>query len=466
MLTSLYPAHRAGSAVLKLLVPALIGSMAPHASAANLIQVYQQALANDAQYASARGALAAGQEKTIQGRALLMPTVAIGGSNTRNNNEFSPNGGVALDSNPLNNPTGTVTGSNQQNTGRHINSYSLTLSQPLFRWANWQQYQQGKLAQASAEALFAQVEQDLITRVAQAYFDVLTAQDNLGVTRAQKVATTEQLASAKRNFEVGTQTITDTHEAQAAFDLVVAQEFVALNDLENKRAALQTIVGPGAAAADLAPLRAGVTLARPAPELAEPWVTAAERQNYGVIGAQLALELAKREIERNRSGHYPTLDLVANAGHTYTTGYGKTNSSAVGVQWNVPLFNGFAVTSRVRESIALEEKARNDLETARRAASQGARLAYLGVNSGLAQVRALEAAEVSSQSALESNQLGYQVGVRINIDVLNAQKQLFTTQKDLAKARYDTIMSGLRLKSSAGSLNEADLAPVNALLGN
>jgi outer membrane protein len=466
MLKPLYPTRRVGPAVLKFLVPVLIGSVVPNAPAANLIQVYQQALTNDAQYASARGALAAGQEKTTQGRALLMPTVAVGGSNTRSNNEFSPNGGVSLGLDPSVNPGGASTSLSQQNADRHVNSYSLTLSQPLFRWANWQQYQQGKLAQASAEALFAQVQQDLITRVAQAYFDVLTAQDNLGATQAQKVATTEQLASAKRNFEVGTQTITDTHEAQAAYDLVVAQEFAALNDIENKRAALQTIVGPDLAAAVLAPLRTGVALMRPSPELAEPWVTAAEQQNYGVIGAQLALESSKRDIERNRAGHYPTLDLVANAGHTYATGYGKTNTSAVGVQWNVPLFNGFAVTSRVRESIALEDKARNDLESARRTASQGARLAYLGVNSGLAQVRALEAAEVSSKSALESNKLGYQVGVRINIDVLNAQKQLFSTQKDLAKARYDTIMSGLRLKSAAGTLKEADLAPVNDLLVN
>ena len=452
--------------MLKFFIALLIGGVALNAPAANLLQVYQQALVHDAQYASARAALAAGQEKTTQGRALLMPTVAVGGSNTRSNNAFSPNGDAALGLGLTTNPGGASTSLSQQNANRHINSYSLTLSQPLFRWANWQQYQQGKLAQASAEALFAQVQQDLITRVAQAYFDVLTTQDNLRVTQAQKVATTEQLASAKRNFEVGTQTITDTHEAQAAYDLVVAQEFAALNDLENKRAALQTIVGPDLAAADLAPLRTGVALARPAPELAAPWITAAEQQNYGVIGAQLALETAKRDIERNRAGHYPTLDLVANAGHTYTTGYGKTNTSAVGVQWNVPLFNGFAVTSRVREAIALEDKARNDLESARRAASQGARQAYLGVNSGLAQVRALEAAEVSSRSALASNKLGYQVGVRINIDVLNAQKQLFSTQKDLAKARYDTIISGLRLKSSAGTLNEADLAPLNDLLAN
>jgi outer membrane protein len=440
----------------------LIASAAVSAQASDLIGAYQQALANDAQYASARAALAAGQEKTPQGRALLMPTVAVSGSNTRSNNEFSPNGAVA----PGANPAGASSSLGQQSANRHTNSYSLTLSQPLFRWANWQQYQQGKLAQASAEALFAQTQQDLITRVAQAYFDVLTAQDNLRVTQAQKVATTQQLASARRNFEVGTQTITDTHEAQAAYDLIVAQEFAILSELENKRAALQAIVGPTLDPAGLAPLRSGVMIARPAPALIAPWVASAEQQNYGVIGAQLALELARRDIERNRAGHYPTLDLVANAGHSYTTGYGATNNSAIGVQWNVPLFNGFAVTSRVRESIALEEKARNDLESARRNAALGARQAFLGVNSGLAQVRALEAAEVSSQSALESNKLGYEVGVRINIDVLNAQRQLFTTQKDLAKARYDTIISGLRLKSSAGTLNEADLVPVNDLLAN
>ncbi|CDG81119.1 TolC family outer membrane protein [Janthinobacterium agaricidamnosum] len=418
------------------------------AQAADLIQVYQQALANDAQYASARAALAAGMEKVPQGLSGLLPQIAATGSNTSNHTEVMQAAQGQMVTLP--------------NVASHTNSYNLTLSQPLFRWANWQQYQQSKLAQAAAEAQFAQVQQDLITRVAQAYFDVLTAQDNLGATRAQKAATTEQLASAKRNFEVGTQTITDTHEAQAAYDLVVAQEFAAINDLDNKRAALQTIIGdlPGG----LAPMRVGVAINAPEPAAVEPWIKSAEEQNYGVVNAQLSLESAKRDIARNRAGHYPTLDLTANAGHTYTTGTGGSNNNAIGVQWSVPIFSGFAVTSKVRESIALEDKARSDLETARRNASQGARQAYLGVNSGLAQVKALEAAEVSSKSALESNELGYQVGVRINIDVLNAQKQLFSTQKDLSKARYDTIMNGLRLKSAAGTLKEADLVPVNALL--
>jgi len=417
--------------------------------AADLIQVYQQALANDAQYASARAALSAGMERVPQGLAGLLPQVSASGSNTRNSIE-SITSTISM-------PTVKV----------HTNSYNLTLAQPLFRWDRWETYQQSKLAQAIAEAQFAQVQQDLITRVAQAYFDVLSAQDNLGATQAQKVATTEQLASAKRNFDVGTQTITDTHEAQAAYDLVVAQEFAAINDLANKRSALQTIIGE--APTSLAPMRTGVVISAPEPAAIEPWVSSAEEQNYGVVTAQFNVESAKRDIGRNRAGHYPTLDLIANAGHTYTTGGGSSgngsaNNNAIGVQWSIPIFSGFAVTSKVRESIALENKARNDLETARRTASQGARQAFLGVNSGLAQVKALEAAEVSSKSALESNQLGYQVGVRINIDVLNAQKQLFSTQKDLSKARYDTIMNGLRLKAAAGTLKETDLMPVNALL--
>ncbi|HEV7813931.1 MAG TPA: TolC family outer membrane protein [Janthinobacterium sp.] len=429
------------------------------AQAADLIQVYQLALSNDSQYASARAALAAGQEKVNEGRAGLLPLIGLSGSNTRNNGQFLPTGlggQVAIPG------TGQLIDITSSNSSYHNNNYTLTLTQPLFRWANWQQYQQSKLAQAASESQFAQAQEDLIVRVAQAYFDVLTAQDNLASTRAQKEATAEQLASAKRNFEVGTQTITDTHEAQAAYDLVVAQEFAAINDLDNKRTALQAIVGQSPAS--LATLRTGVMLSAPQPTAIETWISSAEQQNYTVATAQFTLESAMRDIQINRAGHYPTVDLIANTGRSYITGYGQQNSNAVGVQWSIPLFSGFAVTSKVRESIALEDKARNDLETARRNASLNARQAYLGVVSGLAQVKALEAGEVSSQSALDSNKLGYQVGVRINIDVLNAQKQLYATQKDLSKARYDTIMNGLKLKSAAGTLKDSDLEPINALL--
>lgn len=416
-----------------------------NAQAADLVQVYKQALANDATYASARASLSAGQERTVQGRSQLLPTVGLSGTALKNNGD----------------QTDRIKGLSGD-TENYSHTMQLQLTQPLFRWANWENYQQSKLSTAAAEAVFAQAQQDVILRVAQAYFDVLTAQDNLTATQAQKAATTEQLASAKRNFEVGTQTITDTHEAQAAYDLVVAQEFAAQNDLEVKRTALQQIIGqaPGA----LAPLRTGVTIASPQPATLEPWVSAAEEQNYGVTGAKLNVEIAKREISKQRAGHMPTLDLVAQKTRNSVSGVSLANNNAIGVTWSIPIFNGFAVTSKVRESIALEDKARNDLEASRRQAAQTARQAFLGVNSGLAQVKALEAAEVSSKSALESNKLGYQVGVRINIDVLNAQRQLYTTQKDLSKARYDTIMNGLRLKSAAGSLKEEDLEPINALL--
>jgi outer membrane protein len=432
------------------------------AHAADLLQVYQQALANDATYASARASLAAGQERITQGRALLLPTVSASGSKTNSDGDFTPWNVGQLGTVP-GGGLGIINGSSSESK---THGYTIALSQPLFRWANWQTYQQSKLAQAAAEATFAQAQQDLITRVAQAYFDVLAAQDTLETIRAQKTATTEQLASAKRNFEVGTQTITDTHEAQAAYDLVVAQEFAASNDLENKRTALQNIIGaaPGA----LSPLKPGVTLTPPQPATIDPWVSAAETQNYGVIGAQLGYESAKREISKTRAGHMPTLDLVANKSRStmdgQSNGSGTTNNKAIGVQWSIPIFNGFAVTSRVRETIALEDKARNDLEQTKRNAAQIARQAFLGVNSGLAQVKALEAAEVSSTSALDSNKLGYQVGVRINIDVLNAQRQLYSTRSNLSRARYDTIVNGLRLKSAAGTLKEADLAQVNELL--
>ena len=413
--------------------------------AADLLQIYKEALANDAQYASARAALAAGLEKVPQGRAGLLPTIGLGGSANR----------TSLDA-----TQGPVSSS----VDYSASGYSLTLSQPLLRMGNWELYQQSKLAAAVSEAQFGQAQLDLIVRVSQAYFDVLAAQDALASVQAQKTAITEQLASAKRNFEVGTATITDTHEAQARYDLAVAQEFAGQNDLEVRKTALQQIIGKPAGA--LAGLRPGVKLNGPVPAQIDQWVDSAETQNFGVLSQQLSVEIAQREIKRNRAGHLPTVDLVASRNHSnQLSSFGSNaNSNVIGVQWAIPLFAGFAIDSKVREAIALEDKARNDLENARRSAAQGARQSYLSVNNGLAQVKALEAAEVSSQSALESNKLGYQVGVRINIDVLNAQQQLYSTRRDLAKARYDTIMNGLRLKSAAGALKEEDVVQVNGLL--
>ncbi|MBE0613584.1 MAG: TolC family outer membrane protein [Burkholderiales bacterium] len=422
-------------------------------SAADLLQTYREARANDPVYASARAARDAGRESLPQGRAVLRPTISASGFTQMNNIDIDYRDAL---------PSASRDG--------NTNGYSLSLTQPLFNWQNFMLYKEAGFKVAQAEAVFAQVAQDLIVRVAQAYFDVLASQDTLAFIQAQKTAISEQLAQAKRNFEVGTATITDTHEAQARFDLSASQEIAAQSDLEIKKSALQQIIGKFPER--LAPLKPATGLSPPNPHAMEPWVTRAEEQNFAVRIQQTALEIATREIERSRAGHYPTLNLVGSYGHnsssfstTGTQNLGTDSTSTViGLQLAIPLYAGGGVNSLVRQAIANQEKTRQDLETARRSAAQAARQAYLGVNNGMAQVGALEQALVSSQSALDSNKLGYEVGVRINIDVLNAQQQLFSTKRDLAKARYDTLLAGLKLKAASGTLTEDDLEAVNRLL--
>jgi outer membrane protein len=343
------------------------------------------------------------------------------------------------------------------------NNYQLQLRQPLYNRASQEIYEQSKLQVAVSEVQFDQARSDLIIRVSQAYFDVLAAQDTIAFIQAQRIAIAEQLASAKRNFEVGTATITDTHEAQARYDLSNAQEIAAQNDLEVKRNAFAQITGKLPPA--LSHLKSGLTLNPPEPAAMDAWVQSAESGNFGVVAQSLLAEIAKLDISRNRAGHLPTVDAVATHGRNtsfFNTAF-TTTTTSVGVQLTVPLFSGYATSSKIREAISLEDKARSDVDTARRNAAQNVRTAYFGVQSGLSQVRALEAAEISSKSALESNRLGYEVGVRINIDVLNAQQQLYSTRRDLAKARYETLMNSLRLKAAAGNLSEADLARFNEL---
>ena len=422
-------------------------------AAADLLQIYRDARTNDAVYASARAALRAGKEKLPQGMALLLPTVSGTANTIYNDNQI-------LFRNATPGPFIRKYNSN---------GWTVTLNQPLIRMQNWEQYQQAVFQVVQAEASFGQTGQDLIVRVAQAYFDVLASLDSLAFIQAQKTAISEQLAQAKRNFEVGTATITDTHEAQARFDLATSQEIAAQNDLEFKKSVVQQLIGKFPEA--FTPLRQGAQLNPPQPHAMEPWVESAEKQNFAVRIQEASVEIATREVRRNKAGHLPTLDLVGTYGETGASnnilnGTGSdTRGSTVGLQLSVPLYAGGAPTSRVREAIALLEKSRQDLENARRSAALSSRQSYLGVTNGMAQVRALEQALISSQSALESNKLGYEVGVRINIDVLNAQQQLFSTKRDLSRARYDTLLSGLKLKAAAGALGEEDLDAVNRLLG-
>ncbi|HMV53655.1 MAG TPA: TolC family outer membrane protein [Rhodocyclaceae bacterium] len=419
------------------------------ASAADLLQMYRDALANDSQFAAARAQLDAGRERIPQGRAGLLPAVGLNANTNWNDVDIKQ----------------PISAERRFNS----NGYALQLTQPLFRWQNLVQYDQSKLQVAQAEAVFAQARQDLILRVSQAYFDVLLAQDTLTVAQAQKKAIAEQLEQARRNFEVGTSTIVDTHEAQSRYDLTVAQEIAAQSDLDVKRQALRQLIGKEPEA--LKALKSVVQISRPQPDDIQQWVGAAEQNSFAVQAQQAGLEVATREIERQRAGHYPTVDLVASHNRSkglsssgVSLGTAESSSNVVGLQLAVPLYQGGLVMSREREAVALKEKASGDLETTRRAAALSARQAYLGVSSGTAQVKALEAALVSSQSALDSNKLGYEVGVRINIDVLNAQQQLYTTRRDLFKARYDTLLAQLRLKAAAGALGEDDVQQINALL--
>jgi len=438
-----------------LLVSAFAAGSAGLARSADLLGVYRDAVGYDAQIAAARAALNAGREKLPQGRAGLMPTIGMSANSLWNDYDTTTRATPASE------------------TPRKFNTsgWSLNLSQPLFRWQNWASYKQAELAVVQAEAQYVLAKQDLIVRVAQAYFDVLLAQENLATAQAQKTAIAEQLASAKRNFEVGTATITDTHEAQARYDLTTAQEIAANNDLLVKQQVLRTIIGKEPQG--LKNLKSGLQIGRPQPDDIARWVESAEQNGLGVQLSQAGLEIAGREIEKQRAGHYPTLDLIAGRGlSSQTSGtFGSTivpgsdtNTTTFGLQMAIPIFAGGATSSRDREAVALREKARADLDNARRGAALAARQAYLGVTSGLAQVKALEQALVSSQSALDSNKLGYEVGVRINIDVLNAQQQLFSTRRDLVKARLETLAAQLKLKSAAGALGEEDVAAVNSLL--
>ena len=419
-------------------------SVAP-AWSADLLQVYRDALVNDAQYAAARATAEAGREKLPQGLSGLLPTIGASANTVWNDNTYHPDGGAKFDH------------------SYNSNGYMLTLSQPLFRWQNWVQYDQAKLQVVQSEANFAQASQDLVLRVAQAYFDVLYAQEALKAVRANKEAITQQLEQAKKNFEVGTATITDSQEAQSRYDLASAQEIAAINELDVRRYALRLVVGkdPG----ELNVLKPDVQLTPPQPATMENWVLAAETSSFAVQVQQAAAELAAKETERARAGHYPTLDAVANYGRANNTNGNDIDTDVrnIGLQLSIPLYQGGYVSSKTREAVANRTAALSALEGARRSATLSAQQSFLGVVNGLAQIRALEAALVSSTSALESNKLGYEVGVRINIDVLNAENQVYVTKRDLAKARFDTLLAQLKLKASVGSLSEADLEQINPL---
>jgi outer membrane protein len=424
------------------------------ASAQNLVQLYDTAHGYDAALQSVQAQTQATRARADQARAGLLPQVGVQGSAQRNRLETHV--GVNDAQRNYNQLTGTLTG-----------------SQPLYRPANLIAWSQGKKQVEAALVQLDGAEQDLIVRLAQAYFDVLSAEDALRVVRAFKAAVNEQLASAKHNFEVGNATITDSREAQSRYDLAVAQEIATENDLRVKKLALDQLVGQ--AGTDPRPLAQPIVLPALAPDDVSQWVGRAVDQHPSVLQARTALDVARLETAKAKTGHLPTVDLQASVAATrYPDGNPSVSAApfaryhnataGIGVVVNWPLFAGFSVENRIRETLALEDKARADLDSLQRTVSQATRTAFFGVRSGLSQIKALEAAEQSSRTALEANQLGYQVGVRINIDVLNSQNQLFQTRRDLDKARYDVLVGMLKLKQASGVLQATDLQDINRLL--
>lgn len=414
------------------------------AQAQSLLELYEAAKNYDANVLAARANAKAAEHKAAQADALSRPSASLSGNVTASY---------------LNQPRGTG----------DTNALGATVSGrfPLLNRANEASISQARRSLQLARTDLQSSEQDLIIRLSQAYFDVLTSQQALEATKASKAAITEQLASARRNFEVGTATITDTREAQARFDLAQAQEIAAENDLRTKRIALDQLVG----AAGVAPkgLRAGLILPPVTPDDVQTWVDKAAGEHPSVVKAALAVEIAKLESSKAAAAEKPTVDAVGSLnttrnGGSFATSSGMSSSAQLGLQFNMPLYTGGSTQNRIRETAELEGKARNDLAAAQRSVSQATRQAFFGLQSGRAQIKALEAAEASSRLALEATQLGYRVGVRVNLDVLNAQTQLFQTRANLARAMNDSVLAGLRLKLASGQLTAQDLAEVSGLL--
>jgi outer membrane protein len=447
--------HRLGAPALA--VCCLFGAAAP-LKAQSLYELYEIARGYDATFLAARAQNESATYRRAQADALRRPTVSLqlGAARTGTDPENNPN---------LPNLPDRGFGNVYEGT--------LTATQPLFNRANSVTIDQADKALEVSRADLSLAEQDLIVRLSQAYFDVLVAIETLKTVQAAKVAFAEQLASAKRNFEVGTATITDAREAQSRFDLARAREIQADNDLQSKRIALEQLVGRSEV--QPRPLVIPVALSATVPGTADDWVRLAEQSHPTIQRAQLALDVAKLEIDKAKAGHLPTVQLLGQLQQRQNDGVvglgtslgavpGTYLNGLIGVQLNLPLYAGSSVQNRIKEVTVLEDKARYDLDAARRAVVQATRQAYIGFRSSEAEVIALEAAEASSKLALEATEVGFRVGVRVNIDVLNAQSQLFQTQRDLMAARYAVLTNALRLRLASGTLSANDVQLINRLL--
>jgi outer membrane protein len=441
--------------LVSLFTPTLTGTVnAAETSQQSLIELYQQALAHDPVLSSALNSNLAAQELIEQGKALYRPTVNFNAAANASQTDINYIGSGVI---PF------------KNTGRanfEGYSYGVDARQPIFRKQNLVQMDQSKTQVSQADKQLQLSQQDLMLRITQVYFEVLIAQDKIDLIGAQKAAILNQLDQAKANFEVGTVTITDTNEAQARFDLVLAQEIAAINEYEIAKRAVQAITGDFPQ--KLATLRTDIKTNRLEQNM-ESWLSVAVQNNLSLQVQQESAEYARQEVERLSAGHLPTLDAVASYTDSYANGsangFGSDlKSGVVGLQLQVPLYQGGAISSRVRQAVLNEQKAKDDVEAVRRKTELETQRAYLNLNTSIAQVKAYEQALMSSQSQVDSTKLGYEVGVRTSVDVLNAQQQFFGAKRDLLQSRYNYLVSIIRLKTSAGVVAEADLADINQQL--
>jgi outer membrane protein len=416
-----------------------------------LMDVYQQALAHDASLAAALSANRAAQEIIEQGKALYRPTVNFSAEINKLESNFFDRGLKRTDKNNF-----------------ETSRYGVDARQPIFRKQNLIQIDQASTQVSIADKQLNLAQQALMLRTTQAYFDVLMAQDKIELIAAQKKAIASQLAQAQANFDLGSATVTDANEAQARFDLTVAQEIAAVNEYEIAKHAVQAITGqlPQRLASikpQLKPNDLGQSMAS--------WQELALINNLNIQIQQDAAKLAEQEIARNQAGHLPTLDAVASYTNSTANGtisrFGTGNElqvGSIGLQLQIPLYEGGATSSRVRQAVMNKQKALDDLDLVRRQTELDTQRAYLNLSSSIAQLRALDQAVISSKSQLDATQLGYEVGVRTSVDVLNAQQQLFSAKRDALQARYNYLTHIIRLKTATGIVAAADLVDINQQL--
>jgi len=415
----------------------------------NLADVYELALKNDPLLKAAEATYRAGKENRTQGIAGLLPTLSVGGST--NWNEYRVEEQII----------------DQYNS----NSYLASLNQPIFRLDKWFQFERGTALSEAASAEFAYQQQETMIRVASAYFNVLNSIDSLNAARAEEKAIGRQKDLAKKRFDVGLAAITEVQETQAAFDLTVVSRIAREAQLDSARESLTSIVGRDIKL--LSPLSEKFEISLPDPLDRESWVSLGLKNNYQLKAAKLQRDAAQASARSTASNHLPQIDLVGRVSKS-TSKQGKfggfiqnplfgveQDTRQYSIQFNLPLYAGGAISSARRQAYANYDRSKEQAIYAERSTVRDVRSNHFGVQTQVANVTARKQALASAESALEATQIGYEVGTRNTVDLLDAQKRLFQAQRDYASSRYDYIISMLRLKASVGSLSPKDLMNIS-----